>query len=185
MKKNFLLFALLAAFAVPAHAYEDGGTGDPTLGFRDNETKTVVKLDSVAGYDDAISKGSALFYEDGTGALGASFLYKVSRNYSGTYGTVLASRYHACIATKNVATGVLSGFPCVVGGYVDYALFSKSTGQAISIGDALCVSNLATSRGTLVLCPTAVTTGQFVSLENKNDANPNTGGVLKVRVSSK
>ena len=179
--KNFL-FSLLAGLVVAANAfaYSSGDAGDPNLTFRDVETKSVVKVDSVTGYDAAISKGHALFYEDGSGGL--SGLYLVSRNYSGTYNTALASKVSACIASKDIATGNLAAFPCVTKGYVDYALYNTETNCPIVKGDYLCISDLSTSLGRLVPCASGITS-PFVALEDKSGSGG--AGTIKISVQSK
>ena len=177
MKYNFLTLAVALVLSASALAYQPGGVGDPNTGFRDAETKTVVKVDSVTGYDDAVSRGHGLFYEDGAGGLAG--LYQVSRKYSGTYNTALASKVQACIAARDVATGDLGGFPCVTGGYVDYALYDATI--AITKGDYLCVSNLASALGRFVSCGSGVTSG-FIALESKASG---TGSNLKVKVQSR
>lgn len=178
--KNFLL-SLFAGLVVATNAlaYTSAPSGDPNNGFRDVEYATVVKVDSVTGYDAAISKGHALFYEDGSGGL--SGLYQVSRAYSGTQNTALASRVSACIAAKDVATGDLGGFPCVTKGYVDYAKYAAVTFHApITKGGYLCISNSATSLGFLVPCASGVTS-PFIALEDKSSTGT---GTMKVRVVS-
>lgn len=175
-------FVLLAALALTgkAMAFYSGQSGDPNLGFRDVEFGTVEKTDSQAGYDDAITKGMGVFFEDGVN--GASGGYKVSINYSGTYNTATASLVTACIAARNVATGDTGGFPCVVKGYIDYALYSKATGMGIAVGGYLCVSNQATAKGRLIPCGSSVTS-PFVALEKKDDTAANTGSI-KIRIVS-
>lgn len=176
MKALIISLALLTSSL--AFAYQSAPAGDPNLGFRDVETKSVIKVDGVAAYEDAISKGMGLFYEDGTGS--PAGLYKVSRNYSGTYNTAAASLVTACIAARDVATGDVAGFPCVTKGYVDYALYTVATGNAIAIGTYLCVDDLATARGKLVGCGSGITS-PFVALEAKGE---NTSGTIKVKVNS-
>lgn len=179
--KQFL-FALVGALtlAVNAYAYTSAPSGDPVLGFRDTEYRTVVKVDSVTGYDDAITKGMGVFFEDdGAGTITSG--YKVSINYSGTYNTALASRLSACIAARNVATGDLGGFPCVVKGYVDYALYSAVASFApIAKGDYLCISDEATVMGRLVKCGSGVTS-PYISLEDKTSTAT---GTIKIQVVS-
>lgn len=176
--KLHLILALAALYTAPAHAYSSAPAGDPVLGFRDVETKTAV-LATATGYNDAVTKGMGLFYEDGTGDL--TGLYKVSTNYSGTYNTAAASVVTACIAARNVATADNSAeFPCVTKGYVDYALYTVATGNAIAIGTYLCVDDLSTAHGKLVGCGSGITS-PFVSLEAKAE---NTSGTIKVRVNS-
>lgn len=173
--KKFLLLAGLLLAAVPAFAYVSAPSGDPVLGFRDVETKTVVLSDE-SGYNDAVTKGHGLFYEDGSG--GVAGLYEVSRNYSGTYNTAAASAHTACIAAKSVATGDSGVFPCVTKGYVDYAIYDATA--AIAVGDYLCVSDLASVRGKLVACGSGVTS-PFVALEAKASGS---GTDLKVKVNA-
>jgi hypothetical protein len=177
--KNFLYTTLAGlVLATNAMAFSSAPSGDPVLGFRDVETATVIKVDSVTGYDDAVSKGHALFFEDGVGGL--SGLYQVSRNYSGTYNTALASKLSACIATKDVATGDVAGFPCAVKGYVDYALYSVAgIYDPISVGSYLCISDQATALGRLVGCASGVTS-PFIALEAKTTGS----GSIKVRIVS-
>lgn len=180
--KSTLISISLAALVLTSNAfgYSSAPAGDPVLGFRDVETKTVVKVDSVTDYDDAISKGHGLFYEDGTGGL--TGLYTVSRNYSGTYNTALANKLTACIAAKDVATGDVGGFPCVTKGYVDYALYAAvTTYQPIAVGDYLCVSDAATSLGRLVKCD-ANLTSPFIALEAKSTTGT---GTMKVSVQNR
>lgn len=169
----------LALFALKANAYTSAPSGDPVLGFRDVELRTVAKVDSVAGYDDAITKGMGVFFEDGTGDPSSG--YKVSINYSGTYNTAIASKFSACIAARNVATGDLGGFPCAVKGYVDYALYSAVTLSApIAIGDYLCISDQASVMGRLVKCGSGITS-PYISLETKSTTGT---GAIKVQIVS-
>lgn len=175
---SLLLLASLALAPQLASAYSSAPAGDPARGFRDTETKTVVKVDDETGYDDAISKGHALFYENGSGP---GELYTVSRNYSGTYNTAAASLVSACIASKDVATGDLAGFPCVTKGFVDYALYSQGVGSSIAVGTYMCISDLATSKGRLVGCGSGVTS-PFIALEAKGES---TSGTLKIAIDSK
>lgn len=178
--KTTLTFILAMVLPLAAHAYESGLSGDPNLGFRDAELQTMVKVDGVAGYQDAITKGMGIFYEDGTGDPSSG--YKGSINYSGTYNTALAQKLTACIAARSVASGDLGGFPCVSNGYVDYALYSAvaSPGAPIAIGDYLCVSNLATSLGRLVKCGSGIIS-PFIALEAKTAT---ASGAIKIRVVS-
>lgn len=176
--KLFLTLALSLVLSANAFAYSSGEAGQPNLGFRDVETKTVVKSET-AGYSDAISKGHAVFYENAA----LTGLYTVSRDYSGTYNTALATRLNeACIATKDVATGDVGGFPCVVKGYVDYALYSvASVSTPITAGDYLCITDAATAKGRLVPCDTNVTS-KFIALESKAAV---ADGTIKVKVGEK
>lgn len=177
MKKNFLILglALAALGSFEAQAYNSAPSGQPQLGFVDVETKVAVKS-TADGYSDAISKGHALFYDNAT----IAGLYTVSRDYSGTYNTALATRMNeACIATKDVATGDVGGFPCVVRGYVDYALYSAVTSFApITAGDYLCISDEASVKGRLVKCGSGVTS-KFIALEDKLTTGT---GTMKVKV---
>lgn len=175
--KNFLTLILGLVLSINAFAYSSGTSGDPAQGFRDFETKTVVKS-ATDGYSAAISKGHALFYEDGSGI--PTGLYTVSREYSGTYNTALATRSaEACIAAKDVATGDTAGFPCVVRGYVDYAIYSAVTLYApIAVGDYLCISDQDTVKGYLVKCGSGVTS-KFVALEAKSTTGT---GTIKVKI---
>ena len=173
--KLFLTLALSLLLSVDALAYSSGVSGDPGQGFVDYETKTVVKSETAA-YSDAVSKGHALFYENAA----LTGLYTVSREYSGTYNTALASRLnHACIATKDVATGDVGGFPCVVRGYVDYALYSvDSVNAPITAGDYLCITDAATAKGRLVTCGSGVVS-KFIALESKASV---ADGTIKIKV---
>jgi hypothetical protein len=176
--KTTLILAL-ALFALKANAYTSAPSGDPNLGFRDVEYMTVEKVDSVTGYDDAITKGQGVFFEDGAGS--PADQYHVSRIYSGTYNTAAAVKVTACIAARNVATGDTGGFPCVVKGYVDFAKYIQGHGAAIAIGTYLCVDDLTTAPpGTLVGCASGVSS-QFIALEAKSE---DTSGTIKVRVVS-
>lgn len=176
--KLFLTIAASLVLSANAFAYSSGPAGDPVQGFRDVETKTVVKS-ATAGYSDAISKGHAVFYENAA----ITGLYTVSREYSGTYNTALATRLNeACIAAKDVATGDVGGFPCVVKGYVDYALYSVDTvNTPINAGDYLCISDAATSKGRLVGCASGITS-KFIALEAKAAV---ADGSIKVKVSER
>lgn len=175
--KLFLTLAVGLVLSVNALAYVSAPSGDPVLGFRDVETKTVVKSETAA-YSDAISKGHAVFYEDGSGI--PAGLYTVSREFSGTYNTqasVLSAQ--ACIAAKDVATGDVAGFPCVTKGYVDYALYSvASVNTPILKGTYLCITDAATAKGRLVPCASNVVS-QFIALEDKSSV---ADGTIKVRV---
>ena len=179
MKTKFALLLGLT-LAVNAHAFVSAPSGDPVnSGFRDAEFMSAVKVDGVTGYQDAISKGHAVFFEDGAGTPGDG--YKVSRNYSGTYNTALASKLTACIAARDVASGDLGAFPCVTKGYVDYALYSTVASFAeIIVGSYLCVSNLSTSLGRLVVCGSGITS-PFIALEAKTGT---ASGTIKIRVVS-
>lgn len=173
--KLFLTLIAGLVLSINAMAYSSGVSGDPVQGFVDVETKTVVK--SVAdGYSDAVSRGHALFYDNAS----IAGLYTVSRDYSGTYNTALATRMNeACIAVKDVATGDVGAFPCVVRGYVDYALYSAVTSfAAITAGDYLCISDEASVKGRLVKCGSGVTS-KFVALEDKLTTAT---GTMKVKV---
>lgn len=175
--KLFLILALGLVLSANAFAYSSGVSGDPGQGFNDVETKVATKS-VTAGYSDAISKGNGLFYEvadlDG---------HTVSRDYSGTYNTALATRAHqACIATKDVATGDVAGFPCVTKGYVDYALYSVATALTpITEGDYLCITDAATAKGKFVTCGSGITS-DFIALESKAAV---ADGTIKVMVKSK
>lgn len=173
--KLFLSLLGIAVFAASAQAYVSMSGNDPNLGYYDVETKVVVKSED-ATYSDAISKGMALYYQD-TSLTG---LYKVSRYYSGTQNTALASKHFACIAAKDVATGDVGGFPCVTKGYVDYAYYASvaSPGAPIAVGDYLCVSTAATSKGYLVPCGSGVTS-PFIALEAKTATGT---GTMKISV---
>lgn len=173
------LFLLAIALSLPlsASAYVSAPSGDPVLGFRDVETKTVLLADD-AGYNDAVSKGHGLFYEDGTGDL--TGLYQVSRVYSGTYNTAAASKVTACIAAKDVPTeNAGAAFQCVTKGYVDYAVYDATA--AIAKGDYLCVSDLASAKGKLVACASSITS-PFIALEAKASGS---GSDLKVSVQAR
>jgi len=175
--KLFLTLALSALLSASAFAYVSAPSGDPGQGFVDVEFKVAVKSET-AGYSDAVSKGHGLFYEvadlDG---------YTVSREYSGTYNTALATRAHqACIASKDVATGDVAGFPCVVKGYVDYALYSvASVNTPITEGDYLCITDAATAKGRFVTCGSGITS-QFIAMESKASV---ADGTIKVKVGEK
>lgn len=174
--KTFLTLILGLVFATNALAYVSAPSGDPVnSGFVDVEFKTVVKS-TTDGFSDAISKGHALFYE--TAAL--TGLYTVSRDYSGTVNTALATRLNeACIAARDVATGDVGTFPCVTKGYVDYALYSAvATFGNIVQGDYLCISDAATSKGRLVPCASGVTS-KFIALETKSSTGD---GTIKIKV---
>jgi len=177
--KIFSTLILSLVLSLSAYAYNSAPSGDVGQGFRDVEYKTVKKVDGVTGYDDAVSKGHGLFYEDGAGS--PDGLYKVSRNYSGTPNTAAASLVSACIAAKDVATGDVGGFPCVTKGYVDYAIYTVATGNAIGIGTYMCVNDAATARGYLVGCGSGITS-PFVALEAKAE---NTSGTIKISVNSR
>lgn len=178
MKSTFLsisLVAILALSTLRAEAYNSAVSGDPGQGFVDVETKVAVKS-ATAGYSDAISKGHAVFYENAA----LTGLYTVSRDYSGTYNTALATRLNeACIASKDVATGDVGGFPCVVRGYVDYAIYSAEPGTYITAGDYLCISDVSTSKGHLVKCGSGITS-KFIAIEDK--VATVSGGTMKVKV---
>lgn len=178
--KLFAALVLALVVSANAFAYSSAPAGDPVLGFRDIETKTVVKSET-AGYSDAISKGHAVFYEDGSGI--PDGLYTVSRDYSGTYNTSVASlTAHACIASKAVATGDQGGFPCVTKGYVDYALYSvASASTPIQAGNYLCITDAATAKGRLVSCASGVVS-QFVALEAKTSV---ADGTIKIAVQAR
>lgn len=178
MKNTFLVLIAGLVLAANAFAYSSAPAGDPNLGYADVEYKSVVKVDGVTGYEDAISKGHGVFYEDGTGGL--SGLYKVSRNYSGTYNTALASKVSACIAARDVASGDTGAFGCVTKGYLDYAKYVSVTNMPITKGDYLCISNLATSLGLLVPCNTGITS-PFVALESKGAGT----GTIKIAVQAR
>lgn len=173
--KNLLILALVALFGTNAFAYDSAPSGDPGQGFVDYETKTVVKSET-AGYSDAISKGHGLFYENAA----LTGLYTVSREYSGTYNTALATRLNeACIAAQDVATGNVGGFRCVTKGYVDYALYSVNTVNCpITAGDYLCITDAATAKGRFVTCGSGVTS-KFIALESKSAV---ADGTIKVKV---
>lgn len=174
--KLFFTLALSLVLSANAFAYSSGVSGDPGQGFVDVETK-VVKKSETAAYDDAISKGHGLFYENAA----LTGLYTVSREYSGTYNTALATRLNeACIAAKDVATGDAGGFPCVVRGYVDYALYSVDTvNTPITAGDYLCITDAATAKGRFVTCGSGITS-KFIALESKAAV---ADGTIKVKVS--
>lgn len=173
--KLFLTLTLGLALSVNAFAYSSGVSGDPVQGFRDVETKTVIKSET-AGYSDAISKGNALFYEKAA----IAGLYTVSMDYDGTYNSQAAvSAHNACIATKDVATGDVAGFPCVTKGYVDYALYDAVASFApIAIGDYLCISDEATVKGRLVKCGSNIVS-KFIALEAKSSTG---AGTIKVKI---
>lgn len=173
--KLFLTLIAGLVLSINAMAYSSGVSGDPGQGFVDVETKTVVKS-TTDGYSDAVSKGHALFYENAA----LTGLYTVSRDYSGTYNTALATRLNeACIASKDVATGDVGGFPCVIRGYVDYAIYSAAPGTYITAGDYLCISDVSTSKGHLVKCGSGITS-KFIAIEDK--VATVTGGTIKVKV---
>lgn len=173
--KNFLILALALAVSAPAYAYVSAPSGDPALGFRDVETKTVTLADD-AGYNDAVSKGMGLFYEDGAGSLEG--MYEVSRNFSGTYNTAAATLATACIAAKDFASADQGSFPCVTKGYLDYGVYDATA--PIAKGDYLCVSDLASVRGKLVACGSGITS-PFQALEAKASGS---GSNLKVKVNA-
>lgn len=161
-----------------ARAFSSAESGDVNQGFVDAETRSVKKA-TADGYSDAISKGMALFFEDGSG--GVTGLKTVSRVYSGTDNTALATRLaEACIASRDVATGDEGSFACVNRGYVDYAYYAAVTFHApITKGGYLCISDAATSKGYLVPCASGVTS-KFIALEDKSTTG--TGSNLKVKI---
>lgn len=177
--KTFLTLIVGLVLSANALAYVSAPSGDPVhSGFVDVETKTVVKS-TTDGYSDAISKGHALFYENAA----LTGLYTVSRDYSGTSNSALASRLNeACIATHDVATGDVGAFPCATKGYVDYALYSAvATFGNIVAGDYLCISDQATSKGRLVPCASGIIS-KFVALESKSTT---ADGTIKIKIGEK
>ncbi len=178
--KLFLTLIVGALLSVNAFAYSSAESGDVGQGFRDYETKTVVKS-VTALYSDAITKGDVLFYSDASGELAG--LYTVSKYFGGTPNAALATRtYEACVAKKDVATGDVGGFPCVVKGYVAEAAYDVvATATQIAVGDYLCISNAATAKGKLVACASGVTS-KFIALEAKAATAQ---GFIKVKVDEK
>lgn len=179
MKNKFI--AILGALLLPAvaMAYVSNQGTDPAAGNYESEYKTAQKS-TTALYSDAVSRGHGLFYDenDYTG------LYKVSRYDSQTQFAAASAKRHACIASKDVATGDTGYFPCVTRGYVDYARYIAGTAQGggnvpIAAGDYLCIGTAATNKGSLLPCNANVVS-PFVALEAKTSGT--TG--LKVLVKS-
>lgn len=175
------ILALLVALALPlnALAYVSNQGTDPGVGGYEQEYKSVTKS-TTASYSDAITKGHAVFYDenDYTG------LYKVSRYNSQTQFGAASAKYHACITTRDVATGDTSLFPCVTRGYVEYVQFiagDSASGNNVKItaGDYLCIGTGATNKGKLLPCNSSVIS-PFLALETKTSS----GTSLKVRVRS-
>lgn len=171
MKALYTLLALV--ISINAHAYNAGGVGDPTLGQFDAMTKVAVKS-AVASYSDAITKGHGLYLDenDYTGA------YTVSRYSSlvtASVPTAAQQVQFSCIAARDVATGDTAGFPCVVRGYVDYAIYD-ATAPILKL-NYLCVGTAASIKGKFVSCPSG--TSNVIALEQKMSGS---GVNLKVLV---
>lgn len=178
--KSFLVLAVTLALSCGnALAYYSAFGNDPTLGNYDYEYKVAVKSET-ASYSDAITKGHGLYYTEGE----LTGLYKVSRFYNAASGeTATASKWVACIAARDVATGDVAGFPCVTKGYIDYALYDAvaSPGAPISVGSYLCVGTDASVKGRLIACAANVTS-PIIALEAKASTGT---GTIKVMVDSK
>lgn len=170
---KLILALVLALAASNAHAYTSASGNDPTAGSYDAEVKVAVKSEA-ALYSDNILKGQALHYSENE----LTGLYKVSKYYSGTSNATTAVPYQACIARRDVATGDVAGFPCVVRGYVDYAYYDATA--PIFAGNYLCIGTAASVKGALIDCNTSVTS-RFIALENKLTGS---GTNLKVRITS-
>lgn len=171
--KLIALALLFVGLSTNAHAYLSASGNDPSAGSYDAETKVAVKSET-ALYSDAITKGHALYYSENE----LTGLYKVSRFYSGNGFAVANVPFQACVAARDVATGDVAGFPCVVRGYVDYGIYDATS--AITVGGYLCVGTAATVKGKFIACGSGVIS-KFIALESKASG---TGSNLKVRVLS-
>ena len=173
---KYLLIGLLSVFlGLNAHAYVSTQGVDPAVGGVDLEYKSAVKSET-ASYSDAITKGHGLFYDENDFAKA----YKVSRNYAAANGnSALGTKFAACIAARDVATGDTATFPCVTKGYVDYAIYDAT--QPIVLGDYLCIGSAASVRGKLITCGAGLIS-PFMALEAKASG---TGSTLKVLVNGR
>lgn len=196
MKKNLFLLAAILLASPAAYAYDsasgldpnvqvpNGAAGEASTGYAsqggyDFESKSVVRS-TVAGSNDAIAAGNALFYSEGTGEI-ARGLEVVSLESAETQGAQAAVSYQACIAPQAVATGFNAAFRCVVRGYYPAALYATGAGGiSIAKGQDLCVGSQATSFDILVPCASGVVSN-FKALEAKSAG---TSGTIKVRVNS-
>ena len=84
-----------------ARAFSSAESGDVNQGFVDAETRSVKKA-TADGYSDAISKGMALFFEDGSGGVTGLMLWRFVGGLAIGAASVIAPAYIAEIAPAHL-----------------------------------------------------------------------------------
>lgn len=179
MKKTINIVMAMALFLTGsyAHAYSSQAGTDPRVGGYEVEYKSAVKNDTDAGYKDALSKGSAVYYDVVNNAAGA---YVVTLKGSGNGQDAQSSSLFAGIAARDVATGDVSVFNLVTRGYIDYGKYDATS--PITVGDRLCIGTAASVKGILIGCSATVQDSVGVALESKASG---TGSTLKALIKTR